>query len=102
MYQTLLEDSSDFDGFDVSAGYVSAFCCVMIMHMLCKAYIFADILHALLWFLCMCLCLIITVPEYCIFYRCKFDSPKNKDVLAILLREVQLANPQFQVCQIRG
>ena len=35
------------------------------------------------------------------FVLVKFDSPKNKDVLAIL-QEVQLANPQFQAYQIRG
>ena len=34
--------------------------------------------------------------------RSKFDSQVNNDVVAILLKEVQLANPQFQACQIRG
>ena len=34
--------------------------------------------------------------------RSKFNSDVNKEVLAVLLKEVHLANPQFQACQIRG
>ena len=37
-----------------------------------------------------------------VFCRCKFDSQANKEVVAVLLKEVQQANPQFQACQIRG
>ena len=92
MYQTLLEDSSDFDGFDVSVGYV----------LLCNdhAHVVKGI-HFCRYSACTSLVSLYvlvpgTVPEYCIFYGCKFDSPK------IMLFYSVRYNWQFQVCHIRG
>ena len=37
-----------------------------------------------------------------ITFRYKFDSPENKEALSILIKEVKMANPQFQACHVRG
>ena len=36
------------------------------------------------------------------FNRCKFDSDANKEALSVLMKEIKIANPEFQTCHIRG